>query len=97
MEGNSGLDAKFDPFKEPNVVQMNYERRWRNHLEHYMQMEGEAENWLCAKTQECVDRFFFEALRLNRVHRGHFMSDSMRLSGRMDKILILDQEGYENI
>jgi hypothetical protein len=38
----SGLDAKFDPFKEPDVVQMNYEGRWENHLEHYMQMEGEA-------------------------------------------------------
>jgi hypothetical protein len=37
----SGLDANFDPFKEPNVVQMNYEGRWENHLEHYMQMEGE--------------------------------------------------------
>jgi len=23
------------------VVQMNYEARWENHLEHYMQMEGE--------------------------------------------------------
>ena len=23
-------------------MQMNYEGRWENHLEHYMQMEGEA-------------------------------------------------------
>ena len=23
------------------MVQMNYEARWENHLEHYMQMEGE--------------------------------------------------------
>ena len=38
------FDAKFDPFKEPNGVQMNYERRWKNHLEHYMQLEGEAED-----------------------------------------------------
>ena len=41
---------------KPNIVQMNYERRWQNPLEHYMQMEGKAEDWLC---EECVDRFFF--------------------------------------
>jgi len=32
---------------------------------------------------------FFEALRLNRVHRSYSMSDAMKLSGRMDKIQYL--------
>jgi len=37
----------------------------------------------CAKSA-WIDSFF-EALRLNRVHRSYSMCDTMRLSGRMDK------------
>ncbi|KAF9549273.1 hypothetical protein CPC08DRAFT_715475 [Agrocybe pediades] len=31
----SGLGDACDPFKEPDVVQMNYEGRWENHLQAY--------------------------------------------------------------
>jgi hypothetical protein len=37
----SGLGDAFDPFKEPDVIQMNYEGRWENHVEDYMRMSGE--------------------------------------------------------
>ncbi|TFK33372.1 hypothetical protein BDQ12DRAFT_738798 [Crucibulum laeve] len=37
----SGLGDEFDPFKEPGVVQMNYEGRWENHLELYMNGSGD--------------------------------------------------------
>jgi hypothetical protein len=37
----SGLGDKFDPFKEPDVIQMNYEGRRENHVEHFMRMSGE--------------------------------------------------------
>jgi hypothetical protein len=36
-----GLGEEFDPMKEPNVVQMNYEGRWENHLHAFMRMSGE--------------------------------------------------------
>lgn len=39
----SGLGYGFDPFKKPDVVQMNYEARWENHLENFM--SGEDEEW----------------------------------------------------
>ena len=37
----SGQGAEFDPLKEPNVTQMNYEGRWENHLDSYMLASGE--------------------------------------------------------
>ena len=37
----SGLGDEFDPFREPDVIQMNYEGRWENHVEHFMRMSGE--------------------------------------------------------
>jgi hypothetical protein len=43
----SGLGQSFDPLKEPDVVQMNYEGRWENHLEHFQHVyeEMEASQW----------------------------------------------------
>ncbi len=37
----SGLEAAFDPFKDPNVVQMNYEARWENHMRGFMNLPDE--------------------------------------------------------
>jgi hypothetical protein len=37
----SGLDDRFDPFKEPDVKVMNYEGRWENHFHEFMRMSGE--------------------------------------------------------
>ena len=33
----SGLGEACDPFKEPDLVQMNYEGRWENHFEAFKQ------------------------------------------------------------
>jgi len=37
----SGLGEAFDPFAEPDVKVMNYEGRWENHLESFMETSGE--------------------------------------------------------
>lgn len=37
----SGLGEAFDTFKEPNIVQMNYEGRWESHLDSFMRETGE--------------------------------------------------------
>ncbi|KAJ3494438.1 hypothetical protein NLJ89_g10808 [Agrocybe chaxingu] len=37
----SGLGEQFDPLKDPNVTQMNYEGRWENHVEAYMRACGD--------------------------------------------------------
>ncbi|KAF8649267.1 hypothetical protein AX16_005919 [Volvariella volvacea WC 439] len=37
----SGLGDNFDPERVPNVVQMNYEGRWENHLISFMESSGE--------------------------------------------------------
>lgn len=37
----SGIDATFDPFKEPDVVQMNYEARWENHMKAFLNLPDE--------------------------------------------------------
>jgi len=37
----SGLGDRFDPFAEPDVKVMNYEGRWENHMESYMEASGE--------------------------------------------------------
>jgi hypothetical protein len=43
----SGLGEAFDPYAELNVVHMNYEGWWENHLRAYMQGLGEpVENFL---------------------------------------------------
>ena len=43
----SGLGERYNPFTEPDVVVMNYEGRWENHLEGFMEASGEDRpNWV---------------------------------------------------
>ncbi|KAF8987179.1 hypothetical protein BDQ17DRAFT_1548254 [Cyathus striatus] len=37
----SGLGDRYNPLEEPNIIQMNYEGRWENHLEGFMMDSGE--------------------------------------------------------